>query len=117
MDKTHPVIKVGGELQASTKTLENEETEVEEFVDLSNLPQGMRQIKETCLSLIGLSQIYDPDLALVEPAIVCNANAGTIAMVPPNNKLSARAYSSMEQFFNAMKASSNTFMNCTFNFK
>ena len=79
----------------------------------------MRQIEETGFSLIGLSQVYDPDLALVEPVSVSNANGGTIAMVPANNELLAWAENgtSMEQFFNAMKASGNTFMNCTFNFK
>ena len=79
----------------------------------------MRQIEETGLSLIGLSQVYDPDLALLELASVSNANVGTIAMVPTNNKLLARAENrtSMEQFFNAMEASGNNFINCTFNFK
>ena len=77
------------------------------------------EIEETWLNLIGLSQVSDPDLALLEPSTVSNTNFGTIAMVPTNNELSARAENgtSMEQFFNAMKASGNTFMNCTFNFK
>ena len=77
------------------------------------------EIEEIRLNLIGLSQVYDPDLALLEPASVSNANVGTIAMIPTNNEFSTRAKNgtSMEQFFNAMKALGNTFMNCTFNFK
>ena len=65
-----------------------------------------KEIEETRLNLIGLSQVYDPDLALLEPASVSNVNVGTIAMVPTNNKLSSRAENgtSMEQLFNAMKA-------------
>ena len=107
---------VGGELQATTKTDEIVETEVEEFVDLTNPPQVMKEIEESGLTLIGLSQVYDPDLALLEPEPI--VNAGTIAMAPTNDRLSARAENgtSMEQFFDAMKASGNTFMNCTFNF-
>ena len=79
----------------------------------------MKEIEETRLNLIRLSQIYDPDLTLLEPASISNAIVGTIAMVPTKNKLLAQAKNgtSMEQFFNAMKASGNTFMNCTFNFK
>ena len=79
----------------------------------------MKEIKETRLNLIRLSQVYDPDLALLEPASVSNVNVGTIAMVPNKNKLLewAKNGTSMEQFINAMKALGNTFMNSTFNFK
>ena len=96
------------------------DTELEEYDDLNNPPQVMEENEETGITLIGLSQVYNPDLTtFMEPPAISTANQGTIAMVPTNNELSPQAKSktSMEQFFNAMKTSGNTFMNCTFNFK
>ena len=111
---------VGGQLRASTKTLVHKDTELEECINLANPPLVTEEKEETSLILIGLSQLYDRDLATFNatPA-VSTTNQGTIATFPTNNELSALAGnpSFTEQFLNTMKASGNTFMNCTFNFK
>ena len=81
---------VEGQLQASTKTVVNSDTELEEFVNLTIPPQVMEEKEVTSLTLIGLSQFSDPGLTTFnEPPAVPTMNQGTIATVPTNSELSA----------------------------
>ena len=96
---------VRGKLQTSTKTVVHNNPKLEEFIDLTNPPQVMEEKKENSLSLIGLSQFYNSDLATFnELPTVSTTNQGTITTVPTNNKLSAPAgnATSMEQFLITM---------------